>query len=535
MKLSDNLVKTLMERVTDPQKTAYELEDQCLSYEQLYRETGHIAQYLKSIHVDKGDRVLVMLLDTPAFVESFLACLWIGAIPVPTNPNLGESSLQHIISDSGAKTIIHETTNQAVITDTLKQMNKDAYVLTVVNDIYQNEPCVNSRLQLSDAFHMEPNPEFYKGADQHFWQYTSGTTGSPKAVRHHSHGMLKNAVYYGKQIIDLDESDRIYSTAKMFFGYGLGNSLFFTLYHQATAYLDYRWPKPEYILENIRAFSPSIFFSVPTLYNSLSLNGEVFKFHCPDTIRLVSAGSPLPARTFVLWRERYNLEVLDGIGATEAGHIFVSNRPGKAKPGVTGVPVPGYEVKLEPVDLAEERDSDLEKGVLLVKGPTVSLGYHNNDAKNLERFFNGWYRTGDIFARNKTGEYTYLCREDDAFKLNGQWVVPHNIEQYVLDSFPAVRQCALVPRYVNDNISKTVLFLVADTSKQSKQAIMNEINEVIMDYFPKYMAPAAYYFQDNLPTNDNGKVIRSEMVSIARNNAASQDDDSLLFILNDIS
>lgn len=535
MKLSDNLVKTLIERVEDAQKKAYVLEDRYLNYEQLYRETGHIAQYLKSIHVGKGDRVLIMLLDTPAFVESFLACLWIGAIPVPTNPNLGESSLQHIISDSGAKTIIHETTNLAVVMNTLKQMNKDSSVLTVVNDIYQNETSVNSRLQLSDALHMEQNPEFYEGPDQYFWQYTSGTTGDPKAVRHHSHGMLKNAVYYGDQIIGLDGSDRIYSTAKMFFGYGLGNSLFFTLYHQATAYLDYRWPKPEFILENIRSFSPSIFFSVPTLYNSLSLNGDVFKFYCPDNIRLVSAGSPLPARTFLLWRERYNLEVLDGIGATEAGHIFISNRPSMAKPGITGVPVPGYEVTLEPIDLDDQKDSDLEKGVLLVKGPTVSLGYHNNDAKNLERFFNGWYRTGDIFARNRAGEYTYLCREDDAFKLNGQWVVPHNIEQYLLDKFPAVRQCALVPRYVNDNISETVLFLVADTAKTSKQAIINEINEVIMDYFPKYMAPAAYSFLESLPTNDNGKVIRSEMVRIARNNSASQDDDTLLFVLNDVS
>jgi anthranilate-CoA ligase len=507
---TQNFVAQLIARTRHLNKDAYIYQNNSTSYQELFSRSGALARYLKQMGVGVGDKVVLALYDTPAFPISFLAALWIGAIPIPLNPKSRNALAAHVLEDCDARLVIAEADNIAMFS-TLCTNRLHCNIL--LQDVYNC--CSNAVLtehHLSDAMTLTPLTNEFNGQPTgvDYMQYTSGTTGNAKGVMHLCAGMIANTELYASSILGINRDSRIYSTAKMFFGYGLGASLFFTLWNNATAYLDSQWPNKTLLQNNLSRFDISHFFSVPAIYSLLDEDGET-PFKGKPT--LISAGSTLPGPVFSSWKNRHDLEILDGIGATETGHIFISNRPLQSKMNITGKVVSGYDVRLENVAGEDFSSTGNQSGVLWVKGPSISAGYHNLDKKTAENFKDGWYRTGDIFEKARDEEYKYIGRNDDVFKVKGQWVAALDLEHALLSKFPSAEGFLVLPKKDKKGLEYPCLVVGGERMLHAKQEVADYIFEHIQDFFPRHMVPEEIYFVQELPKNDNGKVLRRSLVA----------------------
>ena len=253
------------------------------------------------------------------------------------------------------------------------------------------------------------------------WLYTSGTTGLPKAAMHRHANIRHVAETYGAQVLGIRPDDVTFSIAKLFFAYGIGNSLFFPLSVGATALLDPRRPSPQMAAERLAADRPTLFFAVPTFYGALlasDLPDDTFA-----SVRLAaSAGEPLPGPLLRRFKDRFGVDIIDGIGSTEALHIFLSNRSDDIRPGTTGTAVPGYDVVVRGEDGRETAPG--EPGALHVRGESIALGYwHRTDATR-QVFQGEWLVTGDTYVRDEQGYYTCLGRNSDMLKAGRHLGLP---------------------------------------------------------------------------------------------------------------
>jgi len=504
----DNFVQQLMRRTNNFDKPAYEHPGGTLSYRELFSSAGALATSLKDWGIQPGDRVIIALYDTPAFALAMLAAFWIGAVPVPINPKSKRITLQHVLTDSAPKLIFREADN----TELFRNLTNTSHdnIRVVVQNLY---PCTNTQMFSGDCMdsalsNTRTTEPFYTGPrDADYWQYTSGTTGLAKGVKHRCLGMIHNTELYAKDLLGIDSNSRIYSTAKMFFGYGLGANFFFALWQNATTWLDFRWPKREDIVDNIRYFKPTHFFSVPSIYNLLDLDGECLLEYSIQKPILISASSALPQSVFCAWKNRYDLEIIDGIGSTEMGHIFLSNTPGQCKGGYTGKVVPGYQVKL-----VSQESKNI--GVLHVKGPSVAIGYNKNPPKTQDRFFEDWYNTGDIFEVSSDGFYKYIGRNDDLFKVKGRWIAPLEVEAHLRSVFPHIDDFVFLPKKNLEGVEVPCLFVGGDTSHNDKHSLTRDVISHIKDLYPNYMVPSDLYFMDTLPRNENGRLLRHKLLDL---------------------
>jgi len=516
--INGNLAENIYQCLAKKNYTAYFYKGQAISSITITEQSKKLAQLLMGSGVENRHRVLIFLDDTPDFITTFLAVMQIGAIPVPLNPMSKRQYIEHYLKDSGSNFIVCETRDYANISEI--SLGIHANVRILIRDTYQANRCDKSYLgsnnpsfnkvdciKMSEVSSLKASEEFAKvsSGEAVYWQYTSGTTGQPKAVLHAVKGIIHSNECYAKQIINIGNDDCLYSTAKLFFGYGLGNSFFFPLMNNATAILDDRWPTIETIVENIKCYKPSVIFSVPALYSKLLTHGETILETVGKACRYVSAGSPLSGRTYNSWKWQFGIEILDGIGATEMGHIYLTNRPGCSRSGVTGKPVEGYQVKIVSEGLANRNKC---QGMLYVKGPSVALGYHNNEAESEKKFKDGWYRTGDVFTRNKDGDYKYVGREDDLFKVKGRWVVPGKIEEFIVSNFPAVQEAVLSPATNDSGGVNPILYFVAHNDTKIQTDIDTKMHEYLRDVFESHYLPGQYCKLQALPRNDNGKIVR---------------------------
>lgn len=493
-------------------KPAFVWRDDTINFREFYNLTTKIALAFQRWGIEPGDRVLLPMNDTPAMAASFLGALWIGAVPVPLNPRLSDEVFDYILQDSRAKAAVCEHAALTKLRECAARVGMPLQL--IAQDLYPYHESM-SGLSLSDPINDNMLPFYRSRPDESvYWQYTSGTTGMPKAVQHTSSGMLDNTQVFARGVLGINENDRIYSTAKLFFGYGLGNSVFFNLLNHATALLDDRWPTPDIVLDNIARFRPTVFFSTPALYHALFEHGHKIKSWLGDDARFCSAGAPLPAAIFDKWKQTWGIEILDGIGATEVGHIFLCNRPGQAKAGSTGVPVQGYDVKL--TDNEGSPVAPGQSGILWVRGPSVSTGYHNRPQDSAKRFVDGWYRTGDVFTQSVDGHYSCLGREDEFFKSRGRWVAPAEIESYVLSHFKEVSEAAVIPKPDDNGLVNPAICLVTRQADLTISALEVRIRDAISNSFSAYMHPQDYVFLNQFPKNDNGKLLRNQLIALAQ-------------------
>jgi 4-hydroxybenzoate-CoA ligase len=441
-------------------KTAFREADgaqRSLTYGDLAAQSACFAGALYRHGVRREERIAMIVRDQLEFPVVFWGALKAGAIPVPLNTLLSASVYEAILNDSRASILV--VSEQ--MWDAVKPAIDGNRFLRAVVVIGGERVCDGTECVSYDAFMdgAEPVETVEAGGDElAFWLYSSGSTGMPKGVRHIHSSLKATADTFGAQVLGMREDDTVFSVAKLFFAYGLGNGMSFPMSVGATAVLFGGRPTPDGVFAIMAQEKPTIFCGVPTLYAALVAAQEKQGTKPDHCIRLcTSAGEALPRDIGQRWEKLWGAEIVDGVGSTEMLHIFLSNRPGDIVYGTSGVAVPGYEVRL-----VDEHDEDVaadEVGELLVRGPSSAEGYWNRRDKSLSTFQGHWTRTGDKYERTKDGRYVYCGRTDDMFKVSGIWVSPFEVEQALVE-FPGILEAAVVARADEQDLLKPAAFIV---------------------------------------------------------------------------
>lgn len=477
----------------------YEFNGHTVSRGQLKVDVGRKALCL-SRHLNPGDTALISLNDCPTLVSLFLACIAIGVVPAVINPRCKESTLESIISNGNPKALFTSSARKhnEHISDKLEifsDANVDAINFADFG-LYARDADVLDHSQ----FHPQPEDSCV------YLQYTSGSTGAPKAVMHSPHSTLSFCRSVAIDYLNAKPSKRSYSVPRMFFGYGMGNSIFFPLYAGLHAYLHADWPSAERAAGIVESFDTAYLFAVPSLYRLLQP-------HAKRLSRLevaVSAGAPLPEPEFTFWRNQ-GLHLKDGLGATEMGHIFMAQPRALDSYSCAGTPLPGFHCRIVDPFGHTVIDPDRE-GDLLVQGPSMALGYRGQPEETSARFIDGWYRTGDRVSRDRNGYYHFCGRADDQFKVKGRWVTPQAVETRILSRFSSISEAALVASTPDNDRHPPTLFLVGD---QISETLVGEIRRWLRQSFESPMMPRKISVVCSLPRNDNGKVDRKAIGRLA--------------------
>jgi benzoate-CoA ligase family protein len=501
-------------------RIAIECEDRRITYRQLFESVNRVGNALRKMEVRPEERVLLLLLDTPEFAASFFGAIKIGAVPVPVNTLLKPTDYEFLLNDSRARVAIVSdvllANVKAISPERLPYLEK---IVIVDYDEETGSPSFETSLETSieTAFEdwIRHCPATLDAArtgkdDAAFWLYSSGSTGRPKACVHLQHDMVVCAERYAKAILNATESDRFFSVAKLFFAYGLGNGLYFSLAAGATSILLPGPPKPQSVFEVVERFRPTLFFSVPSNYAKL-LADSPETGHGPNfsSVRhAVSAGECLPAAIFHRFKARYGVEILDAIGSTEALHVFIANRPGAAKPGASGTIIPGFEARI--VDETNQPVAPGETGDLVVKTDAACAGYWNQHEKTKDTISGHWLRTGDRYHQDAEGFFWYAGRSDDMLKVSGIWVSPVEIENQLLEH-PEVLEAAVVGRKDEDGLVKTVACIVLRDSKPGSPEAAAELQRFVLQRLPVYKRPHRIEFFLELPKTATGKLQRYKL------------------------
>nr|MBA3746983.1 benzoate-CoA ligase family protein [Solirubrobacterales bacterium] len=348
--------------------------------------------------------------------------------------------------------------------------------------------------------------------DMCFWQYSSGTTGAPKAVVHRQRGAAAPATLHGRHVVGIGRDDRVYSVPKLFFSYGLNNSLTIPLSAGAAAILDPRRPEPAATCTLVREERPTVLYAVPTFYASLLRAVEAGDADLDvSSIRVcVSAGEALPAPILERWRRRFGLELLDGIGSTEIGYICLSNTAGAVRPGTSGRVIPGYEARIVDEDGVAVPSGGV--GELWVRGPSTALGYWRDDERTGRTFRGGWVATGDRYVQDADGYFVFQGRADDLLKVSGQWVSPLEVEAVLL-THPAVAECAVAGRSDRDGVTKPCAYVVAREGVIAGDGLAAELQALVRRTLAPFKFPRWVEFVDGLPKTSTGKIQRFRLRS----------------------
>jgi len=486
------------------EKTAiYHLEQQ-ITYNQVQAEVNKLGNGLKSLGVAMEDRVLLLLLDCPEFIYSFFGTIKIGAVAIPTNTLLKPEDYLYLLNDCRAKVVI-VSEELAHLIEAIRSRTK--YLLNVIvvgrdqsGQIAYSDLTAGQSEVLNAAETCKDDPAL--------WLYSSGTTGFPKGAVHLHHDMIYAADTYAKGILKLGPDDITYSVARLFFSYGLGNALYYPFRVGAATVLSPQRPEPELVLANVEKYKPTIFYSVPTSYRALLETAASNNADFSSVRICVSAGEALPANIFHRWKDRFGLEIIDGLGCTEILNIFISNRPGWAIPECTGQVVPGYEVKI-----VDENGKDLPKGevgTLYVKEDSIAAYYWNKHEKSKATFLGEWLNTGDRFYQDDSGYFWFVGREDDLLKVGGIWVSPLEVERTLL-KHEAVSECAVIGKADEDNLIKPKAFIVLKGQYDSNDELAHDLKQFIKDQIAYYKYPRWIQFVSDLPKTATGKIQRYKL------------------------
>ena len=463
-----------------------------VTYAELSALACGAAKALLDLGVRREERVLLVAFDSPGWVASFLGAGLIGAIPVPVNPLLQRSEdYDHYIQDSLARVVM-------VDANTEEKVEAAAGRATP-------RPAVLRADQLGPGQFLEPAPT--RSDDMAFWLYSSGSTGKPKAVVHLQHDIPYTCVTYADQVLGIKESDTTFSTTGLFHAYGFGNNLTFPYWVGASTVLHAGRNTPATVLDTIEKRKPTLFFSAPTLYNAI-LNFEGSRTRDLSSIRhCVAAAESLPAEVWQRWKDAFGLVILDGIGSTEMLHIYCSNRLDDFRPGSSGKPVPGYEVKI--LDPDGKPVAAGEAGDLYVKGDSALALYWAQHEKSKRSIVGEWFFSGDSYRVDEDGYYWYEGRSDDMIKVSGLWVSPIEIESALIQH-PAVAESAVVGVSV-DGFTRIKAFVIIKGDSAAGDALVAELQEHCKSRLQRFQYPHMIEFVPELPKTVTGKIQRYKL------------------------
>ncbi len=483
----------------DGDRVAIVCGDRVHTYAHVHQEIVRTAAALRAVGVRCEDRVAMALLDSVEFVAVFLGAMRIGAIPVPMNPLLPGRDLGVIVSDSLARVVVVSAERGAAIADLVANTTDVEAVITTGADAVVG---ATSTWQTFVADGRDGSPTTTTSESPGFWLCTSGSTGRPKLAMHRHIDLKTTSETYGAHVLDMSPDDRCFSVGPMFHAYGLGNSLSFPFAVGAATVLEpTRPPTPQLVADIVTTNRPSLFFCIPTFY--AALNASAISDDTFESVRLgVSAAEPLPAETFARFRDRFGITVLDGIGSTEMLHIYLSNTPTRLRPGTSGVPVPGYDVRI--VDDEDRDQPDDEPGQLLVRGDSAAMGYWARSQTTRSTFEGFWMRTGDLYSRSADGFHTYLGRVDDMLRVGGEWVSPVEVEGALIEH-PGVLEAAVVGERDESGVLRPIAFVIPSEGAERDP---DALAEFCRTRLAGYKRPIRYLFVDELPKTATGKIQR---------------------------
>ena len=491
-----------------PNKIAFEDDVEKISFLELKIKVQNFSFSLLKSGLARNDKIILCMYDTVDFPICFLGSIWAGIIPICVNTMLQKNDLKYMLDDSNAKAVICSNELLKIFSEIKKENNKNFFIYSNFNDGDHKE--VKNFFNIKEMFSKKESnhpPAQTNKNSPCFWLYSSGSTGKPKGTIHLHQSLINTAQLYAVNILKIKESDVFYSAAKLFFAYGLGNSLTFPLYAGGTSILVKDRPTPELVANVIKDKSVTLFFGVPTLYAAmLNNNLNVKNF---ETVRLsVSAGEALPEHLCKKWHDVIGSKVLDGIGSTEMLHIFISNKIDDLHPGSSGKPVPGYTARLIKDNNTEAIPGEI--GELEIKGPTSAKEYWNKPTKTNLTFKGEWTRTGDKYIKNNDNVYTYCGRTDDMMKVSGQYVSPFEIEA-ALQSHPSVLEVAVVGKLNKDNLLKPKAYIVLNTNLKDSKKLEKELTMHVKNILTPFKYPRWYEFVLSLPKTATGKIQRYKL------------------------
>jgi benzoate-CoA ligase len=498
-------------------KIAIESGDSRITYAEVQQNVNRCGSALRRLGIEPEERVLLLLFDSPEFVYSFFGAIKIGAVPIPLNTLWKAGDYRHVIRDSRAAAIIVSEELLPVIEGLSPEDRRSLRHTIVAGGAVGSTDAHASFSALLARGAVECEAERTSRDAPAFWLYSSGSTGAPKGCVHLQHDMVVCAELFGKGVLGIRESDRCFSVAKLFFAYGLGNALYFPFSAGATTILWPGPPTPANVFPLIERQRPTLFFSVPTGFAMMLAYGKPERGERADydlaSVRLgVSAGEALPAVLLERFKQRYGIDIIDGIGSTEVLHMFISNRSDAIRPGSSGQVVSGYEARL--LDDSGAPVADGEIGNLWIRGDSTCAYYWNQHEKTKDTIEGHWIRTGDKYTVDDDGYFWYQGRADDMLKVGGQWVSPVEVEN-ILVSHPAVLECGVIGRKDQDGLVKTMAFVVLRSEASASTELARELQQFVRSKLAPYKRPQWVQFVGELPKTATGKIQRFKLRELA--------------------
>ena len=480
-----------------------------ITYGELENQAHQFANALRSLGFALESRIVVAMLDTPRWPVVFLGCILAGVVPVAVNTLLTTADFGFMLRDSGAQGLVVSKALLPTFEPLLGQINTLRSVIVDGGDDLEGDVgSSESNRSLAQIIRAQEATKIIaptSADDICFWLYSSGSTGAPKGTVHlHSH-LIQTAELYGRGVLGINESDVVYSAAKLFFAYGLGNSLTFPMCVGATTVLLPVRPTPADVFGVLEKFQPTIFYGVPTLYAAL-LSHPARPARSALNLRIcTSAGEALPAEIGRRWTAEYGCEILDGIGSTEMLHIFLSNRPGQVRYGTTGQAVPGYLLRIVGDDGTLCGVGEI--GELQISGPSAAIMYWNNRAKTKATFAGEWTKSGDKYTVDADGFYTYGGRSDDMLKVGGIYVSPFEVEACLM-THTAVLEAAVIGVMDTEQLVKPKAYVVLKAGAVATEA---DLQAHVKRALAPYKYPRWIEFVSDLPKTATGKIQRFKL------------------------
>ena len=503
-----NLAVDFMDRRVDEgfgDKAAFIDDNGTHTFGALQDSANRFGNAMLDLGLQPEQRVMLLQLDSIDFPIAFFGTIKAGLVAVPVNTLLTTEDYQYMLRDSRARALVVSAELLPAVSPILDKLPALRHIIVtgpgdtgghagMAATLANGAPALEAAATSAD--------------DVAFWLYSSGSTGRPKGAPHLQSDMINTAVLYGLGVLGIRSDDVVYSAAKLFFAYGLGNALTFPMMVGATSVLMAGRPTPEAVMARIKDNEASIFYGVPTLYAGILADDGIGRAASSPRLRhCVSAGEALPEEVAKRWADRFGVDILDGIGSTEMLHIFVSNRPGDVRYGSTGLPVPGYRCRL--TDDAGADVAPGEIGDLLVSGPSSSPYYWNNREKSVATFEGAWTRTGDKYMYDDDGYLVYAGRSDDMLKVGGIWVSPFEVESALM-AHESVLEAAVVGHADSDELIKPKAYVVLKAGGGGEsQAVA--LQQFVKDRLAPYKYPRWVDFIDELPKTATGKIQRYKL------------------------
>ena len=478
------------------------------TYADVDRRASQFANVLRKLGIDIEQRILLCMHDSIDFPSAFLGAIRAGVVPVAVNTLLTQGDYEYMLADSRARIAV---VSAPLLPLFLPLRHKLPFLRRILVSGEKVEgPDAFAALMADAAESFESAPTTCD--DPCFWLYSSGSTGAPKGTVHVHSSMIQTAELYARPVLGIEESDVVFSAAKLFFAYGLGNGLSFPMAVGATAVLMAERPTPAAVFARLRTQQPTIFYGVPTLYAAMLAHPELPARDALGLRRCTSAGEALPEEIGKRWSTHFGVDILDGIGSTEMLHIFLSNRPGDVRYGTTGKPVPGYQLRIVDDHGAPARPG--ETGELQIAGPTSAAAYWNNREKTRATFQGMWTRSGDKYSQDADGYFVYAGRSDDMLKVGGLYVSPIEVEASLI-THESVLEAAVVGREDDDRLTKPMAFVVLKPGHAATPELTESLKAHVKSRLAPYKYPRWFAFVDDLPKTATGKIQRFKLRALA--------------------